>query len=113
MIRLIVMYNLPDGADEEEFLDWRLGPHQQYNTALPMMTRNDFGRVLKGWPEGAQPRFRFVTTVDWPDLASFEGAFYAADVQAGLRENIKRLGDYEYSVAEILASTGEDVEITR
>jgi hypothetical protein len=111
MIRLLVMYNLPDGADEAEFLDWRLGPHQRSNAGLPSMLRTDFARVVGAWPAGATPRFRFVTTIDWPDLAAFEAAFYAPDVQAGLLENLKRLGDHEYSVCEILTSaTGAEAQ---
>ena len=29
------MYNLPEGADENAFLDWRLNQHQGTNAALP------------------------------------------------------------------------------
>lgn len=105
MIRLVVMYNLPDGADETAFLEWRLGPHQKSNAGLPSMLRTDFARVVKAWPDEAVPRFRFVTILEWPDMASFDAAFYAPDVQAGLLENIKKLGDYEYSISEILTSS--------
>jgi hypothetical protein len=35
MIRLVVMYNLPEGADEHALLDWRLNHHQGTNAALP------------------------------------------------------------------------------
>jgi hypothetical protein len=35
MFRLTVMYNLPPGADEAEFLRWRLGEHQQNNASRP------------------------------------------------------------------------------
>jgi len=105
MIRLIVMYNLPPGADETQFLDWRLGDHQRYNRALPLAQRTDFGRVVRAWPDDAKPRFRFVTIVEWPDMASFERAFYAPDVQARLLENIKKLGEFDYSISEILTSS--------
>ena len=110
MIRLIVMYNLADGADEAEFLDWRLGSHQQSNAALRRMLHTDFGRVIRAWPESAVPRFRFVTTVEWADMSAFEDAFYAPEIQSELLENIKRLGDFEYSICEILTST-EDIEV--
>ena len=109
MIRLLVMYNLPDGADEAGFLKWRLGPHQGANAALPSMLRTDFARVAKAWPDGVAPRYRFVTTIEWPDMEAFDRAFYAPDVQSGLLENIKLLGDYEYLISEILTSS-EDVE---
>jgi hypothetical protein len=91
MIRLIVMYNLPGDADETQFLDWRLGAHQQSNAALPQMLNTDFGRIVGAWPKDAIPRFRF----------------YESDVQAGLRENIKKLGDFEYSISEILTSSDD------
>lgn len=110
MIRLIVMYNLPDDADEAEYLAWRLGPHQQSNAALPLMRHTDFGRIVKGWPDGASPRFKYVTTLEWPDMAAFEQAFYAPDVQNELIENIKKLGEFEYSISEILTST-EDIGV--
>ncbi len=105
MIRLVVMYNLPDGADESAFLEWRLGPHQKSNAKLPDMLRTDFARVVKAWPDDAVPRFRFVTILEWPDMEAFEHAFYAPRVQADLLENIKKLGDYEYSISEILISS--------
>ena len=35
MIRLTVLYNLPEGTDEAEFLRWRLGEHQAENAAMP------------------------------------------------------------------------------
>jgi len=112
MIRLVVMYNLPEGADEGAFLDWRLNHHQNTNAALPGMLRTDFAKVLKAWPDQAVPRFRFATILEWPDMEAFERAFYAPSVQAELLENIKRLGEYEYSICEILASSeiAEDAE---
>jgi hypothetical protein len=105
MIRLIVMYNLPDGADEGAFLDWRLNHHQDSNAALPGVLRTDFAKVVKAWPDETKPRFRFTTILEWLDMGAFEQAFYAADVQSGLLENIKRLGEYEYSICETLTSS--------
>lgn len=107
MIRLIVMYNLPDGADEKTFLDWRLGPHQASNASMPQVSRTDFARIIGGWPEQTTPRFRFVTVVEWPDHAAFEAAFYAPSLQTDLRANLNKLGDYEYSISEILPSSQE------
>lgn len=105
MIRLVVMYNLPEGADEGAFLDWRLNHHQDANAGLPDVIRTDFARVVKAWPDQAVPRFRFATILEWPDMEAFDRAFYAPDVQAGLLENIKRLGEHEYSICEILTSS--------
>jgi hypothetical protein len=108
MIRLIVMYNLPEGADEGTFLEWRLNHHQSANAALPGVLRTDFAKVVRAWPAQAVPRFRFATTLEWIDMDTFERAFYAPGVQADLLENIKRLGEHEYSICEILTpSTGD------
>jgi hypothetical protein len=104
LIRLVVMYNLSDGADEGAFLDWRLKHHQNANAALPGVLRTDFARVVKAWPDQAVPRFRFATILEWADMEAFQRAFYAPSVQAELRENIKRLGEHEYSICEILTS---------
>jgi hypothetical protein len=101
------MYNLPYDANEADFLKWRLGDHQRHNAGLEGMTRTDFGGIVKAWPDQAVPRFRFVTTVEWPNMKAFERGFYAADVQTGLLENVKRLGDYEYSICEILVSSDD------
>lgn len=108
VIRLVVMYNLPEGSDETEFLKWRLGPHQEANEALPKMLRTDFARVVRGWPDGTEPRFRFVTTLEWPDMPTFEAAFYAPVVQSALLENCKRLGEFEYSITEVLDIPGDN-----
>jgi len=102
MIRLIVMYNLAKGADEAAFLDWRLNQHQDANAALPDVIRTDFARVVRAWPDQAVPRFRFATILEWPDMQTFERAFYAPDVQAGLLENIRRLGEHDYAICEVL-----------
>jgi hypothetical protein len=105
LIRLVVMYNLPDDADEGAFLDWRLKHHQKTNAALQGVVRTDFARVVKAWPDHAVPRFRFATILEWPDMEAFQRGFYAPSVQAELRENIKRLGEHEYSICEILTSS--------
>ena len=110
MIRLIVMYNLPDGADDDEFLRWRLGPHQNANASLENVLGTDFSSIVKAWPEDRTPRFRFVTTIEWPDMPAFEKAFYDPQVQADLRQNLNLLGDYEYSICESLTAT-KDIEV--
>ncbi len=105
MVRLIVMYNLPEAADEGAFLEWRLDHHQRANAALPGVLRTDFAKVVKAWPDGAKPRFRFVTILEWPDSQAFESAFYAPSVQSELLGNLERLGEFEYSICEILATS--------
>jgi hypothetical protein len=108
MIRLTVLYNLPAGANEEEYLEWRLGEHQQSNESQPGVLRTDFGRVDQVWnpddPQASTP-FRFMTIADWPDREAFEKAFFDPDFQRELKENLKKLADAQFLISEILASS--------
>ena len=105
MIRLTVLYNLPPGADEVEFLRWRLGEHQDSNASIPGVIRTDFARIDAAWPAGTQPGHRFMTTADWPDRESFEEGFYDPQVQAKLTEDVKRITDSVFYVSEVLAES--------
>ena len=102
MIRLTVFYNLSPDADEEEFLKWRLTEHQDANLAIEGVVRTDFSRIDEAWPEGTDPPYRFMTTVDWPDMESFKKGFYDPEVQAGLEENLKMLSNPVFLIGEIL-----------
>ena len=96
------MYNLPDGTDEDEFLNWRLNEHQQANESMPGVVNTGFARITDCWPKGSMPDYRFQTIVEWPDREAFEAGFYDEGVQAELNENLKRLGDYSFIVSEVL-----------
>ena len=102
IIRLTVLYNLPEGADEEQFIQWRLTEHQQANQSMPGVTQTDFARVTQIWPDGALPEYRFQTIVEWPDRESFELGFYNDKVQGELKENLKKLGEYSFLVSEVM-----------
>jgi len=104
MVRLIVMYNLPPGSDEAEFLRWRLGEHQRDNAGAPGVLRTDFAVAESAWPRGAPPRHRFVTIAEWPDRASFEGVFYAPDALAALEANLGKLDDPVFLISEVLTA---------
>ena len=74
MIRLTVLYNLPEGTAEAEFLRWRLGEHQAENAAMPGVIHTDFGRIDERWTfdnPKEKPPYRFMTIAEWPDRASF------------------------------------------
>lgn len=105
MIRLTVLYNLPAGTDEAEFLAWRLGEHQGANASMAGVLRTDFARIDKGFPDDQPPRYRFMTTADWADWESFEKSFYDPEVQASLQEDVKRITDSVFLISEILAET--------
>ena len=105
MIRLTVMYNLPDGASEEEFLHWRLGEHQEANAGMAGVLRTDFARIDETLPRGAQPPYRFMTIAEWADRETFEKAFYADGEQESLEEDLKRIKDAVFLVSEVLIET--------
>ena len=102
MIRLTILYNLQSNVDEEKFLEWRLGVHQQENMASPGVLRSDFATVQANALSDAPPVYRFMTTADWPDMESFRQAFYDPDMQASLQESLKMLKDPLFLVSEIL-----------
>ncbi len=107
-IRLTVQYNLPDGTDEDEFLRWRLGEHQDNNEGIPGVIRTDFARIDEQWtannPQAKSP-YRFLTIVEWADRESFENGFYRPEVQAKLKEDIKKIADPLFLISEILTSS--------
>lgn len=104
MIRLYVMYNLGPTLNEEEFVAWRLSDHQQSNLSLPGVAKVDFSRFAESWPAGTKPRHQFVTTMDWPDRASFDKAFYEEDFQTQLRGDLDMMDDPVFLVSEVLVS---------
>ena len=83
-----------------------MSEHQEHNETMPGVIRTDFARITDSWPKGSTPQYRFQTTVEWPDLESFNNGFYSDAVQAGLTENLKKLGDYAFIVSEVLADSG-------
>lgn len=105
MIRLTVLYDLPEDASEDEFLKWRLSEHQESNESMPGVIRTDFARITECWPEGSVPTFRFQTIADWPDRESFEAGFRNEEAQARLKQNLKKLGTYTFFISEILITS--------
>ena len=91
MIKLTVLYNLPPGADHEEFIKWRTGPHQQSNVQMPGLLKTDFYAIYS-CREGS-PRYRYITELYFPDQETFENAFYDKDFQAGLDKSLEHVAD--------------------
>lgn len=110
MVRLTVLYNLQPYVDEEEFLEWRLNDHQKDNMGTPGVIRSDFTRLVESYPRDATRPYRFMTTADWPDMESFESAFYNPTYQEELKENLKLLKDPVFLVGEILAQENNTQE---
>jgi hypothetical protein len=102
MIRLTVFYNLPEGTDEDEFLKWRLGEHQEANASMPGVIRTDFARIYEGVPRDVKPRHRFMTIAEFPDKETFDKAFWTTESEEGLEESLKRIADYVFYISEVL-----------
>jgi hypothetical protein len=107
MIRLTVVYNLPPGQDEDEFLEWRLGEHQSANMSIGGVVASQFHKVLSD-AGGSAPAYRFMTTVDWPDWESFEKGFYDPRVQEELEENVQKICDPLFLVSECLVDESNE-----
>ncbi len=105
MIRLTLLYNLPQGQSEESFLQWRLSEHQKNNESMLGVQRTDFARITDIWPEPGIPKYRFQTVVEWPDRESFDEGFNNDTVQTKLSEDLKKLGDYVFVVSEVLVES--------
>lgn len=101
MIRLVVMYNLPEGTDEDEFLKWRLGEHQVENASMPGVIRTDFARIYEGYPRDEKPKHRFMTIAEFPDKETLEKAFWNPDGEEDFEESLKRISDYVFYITEI------------
>ena len=110
MIRLTVLYNLKPYVDEEEFLQWRLTEHQQANASMQGVIRTDFARIDQAWPAETDPPYRFMTTLDWPDMESFKEGFYDPEVQADLKKNLEMLNDPVFLISEILTSESKEAD---
>jgi hypothetical protein len=89
MIKLTVLYNLPPGANHEEFLEWRTGPHQRSNVQMPGLLKTDFYAIYASL-EGP-PSYQYITELYFPDQATFEKAFFDEDFQAGLDKSLERV----------------------
>lgn len=105
MIRLTVLYNLPPGSDEAEFLQWRLGEYQDSNASMKGVIRTDFARIDGSYPKYLRPPYRFMTVVEWPHKESFEASFYSPEVQEKLKEDLKLIAEPLFLISEILTES--------
>ncbi len=103
MVKLTVMYNLPSGADHDEFMKWRTGEHQEENIRIPGLIKTDFYVVKDAWKREGLP-FRYITEVYWPDMESFEKAFYEPEYQKKLAGSLEKISDPLFLVSEEVLS---------
>ena len=105
MIRLTVLYNLPDGSNEEEFLRWRLGEHQENNASMGGVVYTDFSKIDGVWPKDKSSPYRFMTIANFESREVFEQSFYSDEAQTKLKEDVKRIKDPLFLISEILTKT--------
>jgi hypothetical protein len=103
MIKLTVVYNLPPGADHDEFLKWRTTTHQESNMSIPGVIKSDFYVIKQAWRKHEAP-YRYMTEAYFPDLETFEESFFDADYQAELAESLKRIADPLFLISEEVLS---------
>jgi hypothetical protein len=106
MIKLTVLYNLPPGADHDEFVKWRTGPHQQSNVKMPGLLKTDFYAVFDG--RKGPPRYQYITELYFPDQETFEKAFYNEAFQVSLAKSLERVSDPVFLISrEVLSAEVE------
>jgi hypothetical protein len=107
MIKLTVMYNLPRGADHDEFIKWRTEEHQKNNMAVPGVIKSDFYSIREAWKTEELP-YRYMTEVYWSDMKSFRDAFFDPDFQKELSESLKKITDPLFLISEEVLSESNE-----
>ena len=103
MVKLTVIYNLPPGADHEEFLRWRTTTHQEENMAMPGLIKTDFYAVKSAWKQDPPP-YRYMTEAYFPDMETFQKTFFDPGYQADLAKSLKRIADPLFLISEEVMS---------
>ena len=103
MVKLTVIYDLPPGADHEEFLKWRTTTHQKENMSVPGVIKSDFYAIKKVWKKETMP-YRYVTEAYYPDMETFEKSFFDVDYQLELAESLKRIAEPLFLISEEVIS---------
>jgi hypothetical protein len=99
MVKLTVIYNLPPGADHDEFIKWRTTVHQKTNMSMPGIIMSDFYAVKATYPQ-AEPPYRYITEAYFHDMATFEESFYDPEYQASLKISLQRIADPLFLISE-------------
>ena len=102
-IKLTVLYNLPPGADHDEFMKWRTTEHQQDNMSRPGVIKSDFYVIKDAWKIDQAP-YRYMTEVYYPDMETFEESFYDPDYQVELAKSLERISNPLFLISEEVLS---------
>jgi hypothetical protein len=103
MVKLTVVYNLPPGANHEEFLRWRTTTHQKENMAMPGVIKTDFYVIKSAWKRD-EPPYRYMTEAYFPDMETFKKTFFDSDYQVALAKSLERIADPLFLISEEVIS---------
>lgn len=103
MIKLTVMYNLPSGADHEEFIRWRTTTHQKENMSMSGVIKSDFYIIRRAWQREDMP-YRYLTEAYFPDMETFEKTFFDPDYQVSLAKSLELIADPLFLISEEVIS---------
>ncbi len=103
MVKLTVMYNLPPGANHDEFLKWRTTTHQEENMSLPGVIKSDFYVIKSAWKTDPIP-YRYLTEAYYPDMETFEKSFFDPEYQKALAVSLERIADPLFLISEEVIS---------
>ncbi len=103
MVKLTVLYNLPEGADHEAFLKWRTTTHQQENASMPYVLKTDF-YVARDTRMGPAQR-RYITEVYFASMEDLEKALFSDEGWARVQENLSRIADPVFLISEEVVTT--------
>ena len=107
MIKLTVMYNLPPGADHEDFIRWRTTEHQAENMSIPGIIKSDFYVVKEAWNLEELP-YRYITEAYFPDMKTFQDSFFDPEYQKKLTESLKLISDPLFLISEEVINQSAD-----
>ncbi len=107
MIKLTVMYNLPPGADHEEFIRWRTTEHQADNMAIPGIIKSDFYVIEEAWQREDLP-YRYMTEAYFLDMETFRKSFFDPEYQEKLAGALKLISDPLFLISEEVISESAD-----
>ena len=106
MIKITVLYNLPPGTDEDEFIRWRTTTHHEANISRPGVIRADFYRIIgtpllgAARPASTNAPYRFITESYYDDYETFERSWNDPEEQARLMPAVDRITDSIFLISE-------------
>jgi hypothetical protein len=106
MIKVTVLYNLPPGTDEDEFVRWRTTTHHTANIARADVIQSDFYKVVGTAAVGSErpatetAPYRFVTESYYENMEAFRAYWESPAEQARLVPAVAKIADALFLVSE-------------